>query len=107
MLKQIRSFALPFVVAIVIPFCLIFDFRRGSLKVFDPWLVLQLGIGGLLCLAGLVLLATTISLFVRRGKGTLAPWDPTSRLVVAGPYAYTRNPMISGGICSARIPDKC
>ena len=30
------------------------------------------------------------------GKGTLAPWDPPRRLVVRGPYAYVRNPMISG-----------
>jgi protein-S-isoprenylcysteine O-methyltransferase Ste14 len=38
----------------------------------------------------------TISLFAREGKGTLAPWDPTQRLVVRGPYRYVRNPMITG-----------
>ena len=39
------------------------------------------------------------------GKGTLAPWDPTERLVVTGPYRRVRNPMISGVLwrgCSAR-----
>ena len=30
------------------------------------------------------------------GKGTLAPWDPTQKLVVRGPYRYVRTPMISG-----------
>ena len=35
-------------------------------------------------------------LFARVGKGTLAPWDATQRLVVVGPYRYVRNPMISG-----------
>jgi protein-S-isoprenylcysteine O-methyltransferase Ste14 len=46
--------------------------------------------------AGLGLVAWTIALFVRIGRGTLAPWDPTSRLVVQGPYRHVRNPMITG-----------
>jgi protein-S-isoprenylcysteine O-methyltransferase Ste14 len=45
---------------------------------------------------GLVLLASTIKLFASVGRGTLAPWDPTTSLVVRGPYRYVRNPMISG-----------
>jgi protein-S-isoprenylcysteine O-methyltransferase Ste14 len=48
--------------------------------------------------AGLALWAWTVRLFARVGKGTLAPWDPTRRLVVQGPYRYVRNPMISGVI---------
>ena len=38
----------------------------------------------------------TVALFVRNGRGTLAPWDPTSHLVISGPYRYVRNPMITG-----------
>jgi hypothetical protein len=38
----------------------------------------------------------TISLFSRVGEGTLAPWDPTRKLVVNGPYRRVRNPMITG-----------
>jgi protein-S-isoprenylcysteine O-methyltransferase Ste14 len=42
------------------------------------------------------MLAWTVTLFVRIGRGTLAPWDPTRKLVVRGPYAHVRNPMITG-----------
>ncbi len=47
-------------------------------------------------LSGIVLLFWTIRLFYLVGRGTLAPWDATSVLVVRGPYLYARNPMISG-----------
>ncbi len=55
-------------------------------------LVLGLGLVGY----GLRLMGETNSLLRRRGGGTLAPWDPTKRLVVRGPYRRVRNPMISG-----------
>jgi protein-S-isoprenylcysteine O-methyltransferase Ste14 len=37
-----------------------------------------------------------VLLFARVGRGTLAPWDPTRRLVIVGPYRHVRNPMITG-----------
>jgi len=43
-----------------------------------------------------VLLVATIRQFVTVGKGTLAPWNPTQRLVVRGVYRHVRNPMIAG-----------
>ena len=47
-------------------------------------------------MAGFALWVWTVRLFARIGRGTLAPWDPTERLVVEGPYAHVRNPMITG-----------
>jgi len=45
---------------------------------------------------GLSLMIRTIRLFATEGQGTLAPWDPTVRLVVRDVYRHVRNPMISG-----------
>lgn len=53
-------------------------------------------VGALVLLAGLALLVATIRLFVAVGQGTLAPWNPTQKLVVRGIYRHVRNPMISG-----------
>jgi protein-S-isoprenylcysteine O-methyltransferase Ste14 len=49
-----------------------------------------------LAACGLALVAHTVSLFVRFGAGTLAPWDPTRELVTAGAYRHSRNPMKAG-----------
>jgi protein-S-isoprenylcysteine O-methyltransferase Ste14 len=53
-------------------------------------------LGLALIFVGFALWIWTVRLFVRVGGGTLAPWDPTRRLVVEGPYRHVRNPMISG-----------
>jgi protein-S-isoprenylcysteine O-methyltransferase Ste14 len=45
---------------------------------------------------GLGLVVWTIRLFAVFGQGTLAPWDPTTKLVVRGPYRHVRHPMIGG-----------
>jgi protein-S-isoprenylcysteine O-methyltransferase Ste14 len=58
------------------------------------WPLAALGV--VLIALGVALVTWTVALFARVGNGTLAPWDPTSRLVVAGPYRHVRNPMISG-----------
>jgi protein-S-isoprenylcysteine O-methyltransferase Ste14 len=61
-----------------------------------PWNAIPILAGILFLAAGLVLVFQTIALFIAVGKGTIAPWDPTQKLVVRGPYRYVRNPMISG-----------
>jgi protein-S-isoprenylcysteine O-methyltransferase Ste14 len=52
-------------------------------------------LGIVLIAAGFAVWLWTVRLLARVGKGTLAPWDPTTRLVVVGPYGRMRNPMIT------------
>jgi protein-S-isoprenylcysteine O-methyltransferase Ste14 len=80
---------LPGVVAGVIPALLVDGLAAWPLVV----------LGALVGAAGLALIVQTVALFATVGKGTLAPWDPTERLVVRGPYRRVRNPMISGVLC--------
>ena len=44
-------------------------------------------------LGSLTALLWTIHDFYVTEKGTLAPWDPPSKLVIVGLYKFTRNPM--------------
>ena len=87
--------ALPFVVVVVVPTLIVWIGGGWDVRwrVGSPAGLLLLGIGLALWLGGLLLTAWCIRLFARLGQGTLAPWDPTQRLVVVGPYRYVRNPM--------------
>lgn len=55
------------------------------------------GIGIMLILAGGTLSTLCVVVFVRRGKGTPAPFDAPRIFVATGPYRYMRNPMYLGG----------
>ena len=89
--RQLRAILLlPATVTIVVPALLLW---RNGVEL-AAWPLVAAGVA--LIAAGLALVAWTVALFTRVGKGTLAPWDPTSRLVVVGPYRHVRNPMISG-----------
>ena len=79
---------LPGVVTVVVPAVLVA--RDGAN--FEPLLVV---LGVPVLVAGFLMWLWTVRLFARIGKGTLAPWDPTTQLVVEGPYAHVRNPMIT------------
>lgn len=54
-------------------------------------------IGGvLLIMAGAGLVGYSMALMVRRGAGTPVPTDPPTRLVVSGPFRWSRNPIFIG-----------
>lgn len=59
---------------------------------------LNIFLGLPISLVGLALFAWTIWLFLTTGQGTQIPLIPTQKLVVKGPFAYSRNPMYLGVI---------
>ncbi len=90
---------LPFTVVAVVPYALLRSDAAAALR-WDgaspqvAWIMNAAGID--VFLAGFALFAWCVVLLARVGRGTLAPWDPTRRLVAAGPYRHGRNPMITG-----------
>jgi protein-S-isoprenylcysteine O-methyltransferase Ste14 len=96
--RHVRAIALlPGTVALVVPALLVWltDSVEVGWALPGPLGVLPVLLGAALIGAGLALWIRTVVLLARIGRGTLAPWDPTERLVVAGPYARVRHPMIS------------
>ena len=97
-LEQLKSIlALPFMALVVIPVSinyLISDFNFNPIFGWNKNVVYGFGI--LFLLLGLSFFIQSIFLFVKIGKGTLAPWNPTKKLVVISLYRHVRNPMILG-----------
>lgn len=56
---------------------------------------IRYGIGGLVLTCALTLATWAIAHFRRSGQNE-KPWTPTTAIVGAGPYRYTRNPMYLG-----------
>lgn len=87
---------LPFMVVVIVPRWLLTLSGNTRWDAAEPLAWAGRGAGALLFLTGFALFAWCVALFARVGQGTLAPWDPTRRLVAVGPYRHLRNPMISG-----------
>jgi protein-S-isoprenylcysteine O-methyltransferase Ste14 len=90
--RHVRAIALlPFMNTVIIP---------SVLLLLSPpppaWPVGATVAGAALVATGTALVAHCVHLFMRLGAGTLAPWDPTRELVLAGAYRYSRNPMKAG-----------
>jgi len=101
--RHLRAIALlPTMVLVVVPLVILYfteDVHIGW-GLGAPLSALPVVLGTLLTIAGLGLVGWTVAMFRSRGEGTLAPWDPTRRLVIVGMYRYVRNPMISGVLCA-------
>ena len=84
-------------------FILLFGWIGGTVRVFDqrigirlpPWTITP----GIICMIiGGMLVLACVGVFITRGKGTPAAFDPPREFVASGPYAYVRNPMYIGGL---------
>lgn len=75
----------PGTVAILLPILL----HKGTLLHFQPMSVP----GVVLMIFGAVIYFWCLWEFAHVGRGTPAPFDAPKRLVILGPYRYTRNPM--------------
>lgn len=98
LLKHLISIAaLPLTVTVIVPAMLVSSLYNKTFWGLNfLTLLLTLIVGLLLIGVGLILLYLTISLFVKIGDGTIAPWKPTNKLIVSGVYGHVRNPMIIG-----------
>ena len=99
LINQVKSFILPVTVLLIIPAGILWatGFRIGWGLGWPLDAVVVLA-GSVLMGSGLYYLFMTILLFINIGKGTLAPWSPTKKLVIIGPYRHVRNPMVASVI---------
>lgn len=86
-----------FVLTVLSPSLLFYkrvDNFLGFSNILNP--PLNLYIGFAIFTIGIALYVWTILLFARIGDGTQTPLVPTRKVVIRGPYSYSRNPMVSG-----------
>ena len=94
--RHVRAIALlPFMNTVVIPAAILLVASRSGFA-YHRTAATALALGGAIVAAGVALAGHSIRQFVRDGRGTLAPWDPTATLVTSGVYRYIRNPMKAG-----------
>ena len=82
----------PGLVTVLIPFGFVLEKSQLSM---EEWLLPHFA-ATFLILLGVTILGRCIWEFANWGKGTLAPFDAPTQLVVQGIYKYVRNPMYLG-----------
>ena len=98
--RKIRNFFTPFgalffglLVFVFVILALKLDGLIGITDIFSRSLSLILA--SLLFLAAFILIGWSVLMFFK-ARGTPVPLNPPPQLVTAGPYAYVRNPMLTG-----------
>lgn len=89
---------LPFMVLIVIPSIIYTLTQPITFQVNPLPLWFYQVMGSVFLVFGLIFFSLSLNLFIKIGKGTLAPWNPTRNMVTEGLYRHVRNPMIMGVI---------
>ncbi len=93
-LRHLSSFIAPVVMGLVLPY-LILRWEKGpEAGSFMAASIAFKVAGFVVSAAGLIFFIATVQMFIRIGRGTIMPWDPTRKLIVVSLYAHVRNPMI-------------
>ena len=94
--RHVRDLMIPVFMTLLLPLMInLYEHQRFKRPLVTLSSV-QMVVGVIVGLAGLAVMISSIVLMIRVAKSTVMPWDPSQRLVIAGPYRHLRNPMILG-----------
>jgi len=88
---------LPFVATVLVPLGIIyFSHQTAIIPLEKIPIALSYFMGFVFLIIGFIIFIRALSLFIKIGNGTLAPWNPTKKMIIHGMYRHVRNPMLIG-----------